>query len=69
VFVNRLTPTVERIATSWNIPSSAVVDLKNYLTEKSVAALFYIDDEMEQQVMPLLPTFIYHPLAIPYLLM
>ena len=56
VFVNRLTPTVERIAKIVEHPIPAVVDIEELFDRKECCQLcFYIDDEMEQQVMPLLP--------------
>ena len=56
VFVNRLTPTVERIAKIVEHPIPAVVDIEELFDRKECCQLcFYIDDAMEQQVMPLLP--------------
>ena len=66
VFVNRLTPTVERIAKIVEHPIPAVVDIEELFDRKECCQLcFYIDDEMEQQVMPLLPNLSlsrWHPL-------
>ena len=66
VFVNRLTPTVERIAKIVEHPIPAVVDIEELFDRKECCRLcFYIDDEMEQQVMPLLPNLSlsrWHPL-------
>ena len=66
VFVNRLTPTVERIAKIVEHPIPAVVDIGELFDRKECCQLcFYIDDEMEQQVMPLLPNLSlsrWHPL-------
>ena len=66
VFVNRLTPTVEQIAKIVEHPIPTVVDIENLFEKKECCQLcFYIDDEMEQQVMPLLPNLSlsrWHPL-------
>ena len=70
VFVNRLTPTVERIAKIVEHPIPAVVDIEELFDRKECCQLcFYIDDEMEQQVMPLLPNLSlsrWHPLFADY---
>ena len=66
VFVNRLTPTVERIAKIVEHPIPAVVDIGELFDRKECCQLcFYIDDEMEQKVMSFLPNLSlsrWHPL-------
>ena len=50
MFVNRLTPTVERIAKIVEHPIPAVVDIGELFDRKECCQLcFYIDDEMEQK--------------------
>lgn len=66
VFVNRLTPTVEQIARLVEHPIPTVADIESLFDSKECCQLcFYIDDEMERQVMPLLPGLTlsrWHPL-------
>ena len=66
VFVNRLTPTVEQIARMIEHPVPSVVDIEDLFDRKECCQLcFYIDDEAEQKVMPLLPNLSlsrWHPL-------
>ena len=66
MFVNRLTPTVEQIAKIVEHPIPAVVDIEDLFEKKECCQLcFYIDDEMEQKVMPFLPNLSlsrWHPL-------
>lgn len=66
IFVNRLTPIVEKIARIVEHPVPPVVDIEEMFGKKECCQLcFYFDDETERKVMPLLPTLSssrWHPL-------